>query len=165
MLICLRPPRSTRHRPAPHPPGRGSASSPPSPPGPDPLRGDRRPSEQATTRDSLGYIHRRLGHFVQAVTRFERALELFRELGTRSFEGGALHALGDAHHDAGDLDAAHRVWQDAFGILDQQRAHPGPAGAARRAPATRPHHRRHGAQRTDRRPGVRDDITWTPRHL
>ncbi|MFI9841196.1 hypothetical protein ACIHFD_29475 [Nonomuraea sp. NPDC051941] len=34
-------------------------------------------------------------------------------------KAGALYSLGDAHHDAGDLDAARRAWQDAFDILDQ----------------------------------------------
>ena len=62
---------------------------------------------QADTWDSLGYTHQRLGQHQEAVTCYQHAIELFRSLGARHNEAGALTSLGSTHHAAGNRQAAY----------------------------------------------------------
>lgn len=79
--------------------------------------------EHPNTLDSLGYAHHRLGHFPQAFDCFERALDLYRDLGDRYFEALVLTHLGDAHQSASHPDAAADAWKQSLVILDDLR-HP-----------------------------------------
>jgi tetratricopeptide (TPR) repeat protein len=46
-----------------------------------------------------------------------RAVELARRAGYRLVAGHALRALGDAHQQAGDPDAARAAWREALAVL------------------------------------------------
>jgi DNA-binding SARP family transcriptional activator len=71
----------------------------------------------ADTWDSLGYAHHHLGHHAQALACYHRAIDLYRRRGDRHLEGMILSHVGDAHRDAGNLQAARDAWQDALAIL------------------------------------------------
>src|SRR5262249_33428136 len=73
---------------------------------------------QAATWDSLGYAHHHLGHHTQALTCYQHALTLYRDLGDRYEEATTLTNLGDTHHAAGNPNAARTAWQQALTILD-----------------------------------------------
>jgi predicted negative regulator of RcsB-dependent stress response len=49
---------------------------------------------------------------------YQRAIELFREVGDRYNEASSLHHLGDLHADAGDPTSAREVWAQALAIFD-----------------------------------------------
>jgi tetratricopeptide (TPR) repeat protein len=65
------------------------------------------------------HAHHHLGHHPQALTCYQHALDLFRDLGDRYEEAATLTRLGDTHHAAGDLAAARDTWQRALVILDE----------------------------------------------
>ena len=71
---------------------------------------------QASTLDSLGLVHRRLGDHDRAVDCYDRALALFREVGDRFYEAETLTHLGDAHEQK-DPARARRHWSAARDIL------------------------------------------------
>jgi len=77
--------------------------------------GDR--NGMADTWDSLGYAHHHLGHHAQALACYHRAIDLYRRRGDRHLEGMILSHVGDTHRDAGNLQAAREVWQEALTIL------------------------------------------------
>jgi transcriptional regulator with XRE-family HTH domain/tetratricopeptide (TPR) repeat protein len=72
---------------------------------------------QASICDSLGYAYRRLGEHDQATHSYQRAADLFGELGARRQQAKTLSNLGDAYHAAGDVHAARQSWQQALTIL------------------------------------------------
>src|SRR5689334_4535111 len=74
---------------------------------------------QASTWNSLGYIHHGLADHQQAATCYQRALGLYRGLGDRYYEAGTLTSLGDVHLSAGDSGAARRAWAQALRILEE----------------------------------------------
>ena len=74
---------------------------------------------EALTRDSIGYAHHHLGHAVRAIASYQRAVELFRELGDRYNQGMSLNRLGDSHQAAGNTAAAGRAWRQALTILSE----------------------------------------------
>jgi cytochrome c-type biogenesis protein CcmH/NrfG len=61
---------------------------------------------QAATWDSLGYAYHHLGDRGQAVTCFNQAIALYRDLGERYQEAGTLARLGDSHQAGGCLHLA-----------------------------------------------------------
>jgi DNA-binding SARP family transcriptional activator/Tfp pilus assembly protein PilF len=73
---------------------------------------------QATTWDSIGYGYHHLRQYTEAIACYQRAIDLYRE-DARSYRSRTLTNLGDTHHAAGNLDAAHKAWQQALDILDQ----------------------------------------------
>lgn len=72
---------------------------------------------EANTWDSLGFINHRLGRYEQSRSYYHRALERFREIGSRLWEGDTLASLGELHLSAGDPDAAREAFQEALEIL------------------------------------------------
>ena len=74
---------------------------------------------EAATWNSLGYAHHELADHQQAAICYQRSLGLYRELGDRYFEAGALDRLGDVHLSAGDSGAARRAWAQALRILEE----------------------------------------------
>ncbi|HEX6856812.1 MAG TPA: tetratricopeptide repeat protein, partial [Streptosporangiaceae bacterium] len=69
--------------------------------------------------NSLGYAHHGLADHQQAAVCYERALGLYRGLGDRYYEAGALASLGDVQLSAGDSGAACRAWARALRILEE----------------------------------------------
>ena len=68
--------------------------------------------------DSLGHAHHHLGQHPQAITCYQHALTLNRDLGARYSEADTLDHLGDIHQAAGKLHAVRDAWQQALTILD-----------------------------------------------
>jgi tetratricopeptide (TPR) repeat protein len=54
----------------------------------------------------------------QAITSYQHALDLARDLGDGYHEADTLTHLGDTHHATGNLQAARDAWQQALTILD-----------------------------------------------
>ena len=59
------------------------------------------------------------GRYDQAVTCYEQALDLMRDLGDRYSQATTLTDLGGTHHTAGNLAAARGAWQQALTILEE----------------------------------------------
>ncbi|MGE5292555.1 MAG: tetratricopeptide repeat protein [Micromonosporaceae bacterium] len=78
---------------------------------------------EAPAWDTLGYVHRGLGHHTEAAECYRRAVDLFDRLGHRYHKAETLTYAGDAYQTAGDQDAARDAWQQALAILDDLR-HP-----------------------------------------
>ena len=74
---------------------------------------------EADTWDSLGYAHHHLGQHRQAITCYQRALDLSRRSSYRIDVAEILDHLGDAQQAAGDNEAAHQSWSQALDILDE----------------------------------------------
>jgi hypothetical protein len=55
----------------------------------------------------------------KAITCYQHALDLFRDLGDRYNEANTLAHLGDTHHTTGNSEAARDAWQHALTILDK----------------------------------------------
>jgi hypothetical protein len=53
----------------------------------------------------------------QAITCYQHAIDLFRDLGAQYNEAEILTHLGDTHHTATNPDAARAAWQQALTIL------------------------------------------------
>jgi tetratricopeptide (TPR) repeat protein/transcriptional regulator with XRE-family HTH domain len=73
--------------------------------------------------DSVGHACLRLGRLDDAVASFAEAYSLHQTFNDRRGAATALLALGDAHHAAGDPDAARSAWQHALETFDELR-HP-----------------------------------------
>ena len=124
---CTGPPATGAGRPAPSTRSAGTTPCSATTSRPSPTASRRSPcsrssataTAQAATWDSLGYAHHHLGHHAQAITCYQQALDLFRDLGDRYDEADTLTHLGDTHHAAGDPDAARDAWQQALTILDE----------------------------------------------
>ncbi|MET0233978.1 MAG: tetratricopeptide repeat protein [Kibdelosporangium sp.] len=84
---------------------------------------------QASVRDSLGYIHHRLGALARAAEHYRLAIAGFRELGSSYYEALSLSSLGDVQNAVQDADGAAESWQRAKSILDYLR-HPKAAEVA-----------------------------------
>jgi len=67
----------------------------------------------------LGFINQQIGQPGQAISCYERALDIYRQLTDRYYESKALTGLGNARLAAGDLAGARQAWQDALAILDE----------------------------------------------
>ncbi|ONI84432.1 hypothetical protein ALI144C_14825 [Actinosynnema sp. ALI-1.44] len=78
---------------------------------------------QAAVRDSLGYIHHRMGSLGQAAEHYRYAIAGFRELGSSYFEALSLNNLGDVQEAEQDWTGAAESWTAAKAILDYLR-HP-----------------------------------------
>jgi tetratricopeptide (TPR) repeat protein/DNA-binding XRE family transcriptional regulator len=87
------------------------------------------PSLEASTWDSLGYVHHKLGDYSQASDAYQRALRLFSVLGASYLRAQTLDHLGDTYQAAGDAGAAQGSWKQALCLLEDL-AHPG-AGQVR----------------------------------
>ncbi|MEV6237869.1 BTAD domain-containing putative transcriptional regulator [Lentzea sp. NPDC051838] len=73
---------------------------------------------QASTWDSLGYIHHHRGDHREAIECYQRSLDVFRSLGDHYWTADVLIHLGDSHLAAGDAHAAGVAWKEALEILD-----------------------------------------------
>lgn len=73
--------------------------------------------EEAPLWDTLGYAHYKLGNQKDAVACFERALDLYREIGDRHLEGLVLIHLADGRYAAGETAEAYATWREALDIL------------------------------------------------
>jgi tetratricopeptide (TPR) repeat protein len=73
---------------------------------------------EASTQDSLGYIHHQLGDFTQAIACYQRALVSFEELGASHNLASVLLHLGDTYQAADHTDSAQAARQQARQILD-----------------------------------------------
>lgn len=73
----------------------------------------------ASTCDSLGYIHRHLGRYAEAVACNQRSVELFEELGDRYHQAETLANLGDTYAVAGRADQAEAAWRRAAAMLEE----------------------------------------------
>ena len=78
---------------------------------------------QAAVRDSLGYIHHRLGRPARAAEQYRLAIAGFRELGSAYYEAMSLNSLGDVQRAEQQPGAAAESWQRARTILEYLR-HP-----------------------------------------
>ncbi|MGH8877838.1 MAG: tetratricopeptide repeat protein, partial [Stackebrandtia sp.] len=74
---------------------------------------------EAETWDSLGYAHHHLGDPEQAVSCYQKALDLLNGTGDRYFTTVVLTNLGDVYVSVADSDAARRVWKQALTTLDE----------------------------------------------
>jgi tetratricopeptide (TPR) repeat protein len=74
---------------------------------------------EAATWDSLGEAHLRRGDHAQAITCYQRTIEVCREMGDHYHEAIGLDHLGDAHHAAGDRKAAQGAWRQALATLGE----------------------------------------------
>jgi tetratricopeptide (TPR) repeat protein len=81
------------------------------------------PKLEAATLDSLGYAHHHLGDHAESIACYERALDLYREVGDRWGQAETLGHTGDVHHAAGHRQQARRAWEEALAILEDLR-HP-----------------------------------------
>jgi tetratricopeptide (TPR) repeat protein len=81
------------------------------------------PEGNAYALHALGNIHYKLGNHTQAIHRYQRCIQLDRELGSRYWEAVVLDRLGDVYAAVSDSHRAQSVWRQAFGILDTLR-HP-----------------------------------------
>ena len=86
---------------------------------------------EAATWDSIGYIRNRLGDHRQAITCYQRAIELYRERADRYNEADSLCSLGDLWQSIGESDAACRAWGQALAIFDEI-GHPDREGVSAR---------------------------------
>jgi tetratricopeptide (TPR) repeat protein len=74
---------------------------------------------EARTWGSLAFAHSHLGHHADAITCYQRAIDLLRDLGDRTSLAETLTRLGDAHEAAGDATTACTTWQLALDIFDE----------------------------------------------
>jgi len=76
------------------------------------------PKLEAATLDSLGYAHHHLGDHAESVACYQRALDLYREVGDRWGQAETLGHTGDVCHATGDRQRARRAWEEALAILE-----------------------------------------------
>jgi tetratricopeptide (TPR) repeat protein len=72
----------------------------------------------AETLETLGFAYSQIGDHGQAITHYEQAVAISRELGDLPNLASTLEGLRDAQLAAGDLAAARSSWQQALKILD-----------------------------------------------
>jgi tetratricopeptide (TPR) repeat protein len=87
------------------------------------------PPGQASTWDSLGFVHLGRGDRTRAIECYRNALALYRRLSDRFFEADTLTHLADAYDDLGDLGAARASLRQALAILADL-DHPDAGGVA-----------------------------------
>jgi tetratricopeptide (TPR) repeat protein len=73
----------------------------------------------AVTADSLGYIHRNLGQHDQAISWYQRAIDIFDEVGDQYEMADTLATLGDTFAAIGRLDEAQAARSRAAVTLDE----------------------------------------------
>jgi tetratricopeptide (TPR) repeat protein len=74
---------------------------------------------QATTCDSLGFIHHRIGNLESATAYYRKAKNHFREIGDQVHVGHALAGLGDVYMTGGQASVAVQHWRQAYAVLDR----------------------------------------------
>jgi DNA-binding SARP family transcriptional activator/tetratricopeptide (TPR) repeat protein len=77
-----------------------------------------RPGQAAASR-VMGFAHHHLGQYSEALTHYELALKISRDIGDRYLEADTLSYLGETLIATGEIDAARRVWQLALAILSE----------------------------------------------
>ncbi|GIH02790.1 SARP family transcriptional regulator [Rhizocola hellebori] len=73
----------------------------------------------ASSWDTLGHAHHKLGDFARAEDCYLAALSLRRKQRSRVFEADILHRLGDNHLAAGASDKAREHWKQALVIMEE----------------------------------------------
>jgi tetratricopeptide (TPR) repeat protein len=73
----------------------------------------------AATLDSLGYIHRQLGRYDEAIRCYRQAVDLFDEFGDRYEMADTVAKLGDSSASADDPDEARLAWERAAVMLEE----------------------------------------------
>ena len=68
---------------------------------------------------NLGLAYRDLGQVEKAITYYEQALAIAREIGHRQGEGADLGNLGVAYHDLGQVEKAREYLQQALAIFEE----------------------------------------------
>ena len=76
--------------------------------------GDRK--GEGETLSNLGFFHRTLGKYDEALKHYEEALSIRREVGDRGGEGTTLHNLGFVYELRGEKDNARKCYREALGI-------------------------------------------------
>jgi tetratricopeptide (TPR) repeat protein len=78
---------------------------------------------EAYAQATLGYAHRQLGQYDQAILCFEQGLAINRVLGARYWEAHTLDQIGDLYRLKGERDRAATAWGEAATIFEHLR-HP-----------------------------------------
>lgn len=69
--------------------------------------------------DALGELSQREGHFAEARTHYQAALERAQKLGLRPAIASALAGLGHANYALGALSEARVAWQEALVLWNE----------------------------------------------
>jgi DNA-binding SARP family transcriptional activator/tetratricopeptide (TPR) repeat protein len=77
----------------------------------------------AATWDSLGYVRHLLGQHEAAVSCYQRAADMYADLGAVWYRAEVLMNLGDTHEAAGHQQTARGLWREALVVFEQTR-HP-----------------------------------------
>jgi tetratricopeptide (TPR) repeat protein len=72
---------------------------------------------EAATWDNLGYAHRGLTEYDEAIRCYRHARVLYRELNDLYYQARMLRSLGDIQHQIGQNQAARSSWSQALAIL------------------------------------------------
>ncbi|MFI5933645.1 ATP-binding protein [Actinoplanes sp. NPDC051494] len=95
------------------------------------LRSGAHHAGRAASWDSLGEVHRHLGHHDEALRCFDEALTAYRAAGSPHNEADVLLHIGDTHDATGDRNRARDHWRRALTILESI-DHPDAAGVRAR---------------------------------
>lgn len=79
------------------------------------------PEGEADVLLNIGEIEQRLGHHEQALSRYQRSLDIDRSLGDRYWEAVALDHLGDALLATDDRPSAEYAWRQSLAIFIEVR--------------------------------------------
>ncbi|MDQ7911091.1 BTAD domain-containing putative transcriptional regulator [Phytohabitans sp. ZYX-F-186] len=74
---------------------------------------------QAHAWDTIGDAHRQLGQHQQAISSYQRAVDLFRAINSRHPHADTLNRLAETYLTTGDTDAARNAWREALTLLDE----------------------------------------------
>ncbi|WP_051580565.1 ATP-binding protein [Pseudonocardia acaciae] len=73
-------------------------------------------AREASTLHSLGYISHHIGDYAEAVSFYQKAVDIRNDLGYRYLQAGSLDELGHTHMALDQLDRACAIWTQALKI-------------------------------------------------
>ena len=73
-------------------------------------------ADAGTALYNLGIVYRRLGRYTDALAHYERAIDIYREIGDRNTEGGAVNNIGIVYLRLGRYDEAQAHFTRALAI-------------------------------------------------
>jgi tetratricopeptide (TPR) repeat protein len=83
----------------------------------EPAQAGRLPQKAAAmTYESLGHVHYRLSQYQEARERYEQALPIYREIGSRLGQANAISSLGDVHYGLSQYQEARERYEQALPI-------------------------------------------------